>query len=997
MIDHRSAKEAASYGLAVGIIALVVANAAFIPIQAMLFPDAGGFTRSIIFIRPQDPMPGYYIIVDEIRPNLPWESGEVLFHGYGSLSIDGASAVWQEGGVSLNMTVLTPSVTISRAAGNSYYLGVGNTLEYVKIKPLQAGPVTVVTLLFPNNGSFPWPSISDFSFGEITAIHIGERDHLFVSKHEGRDYGHTFISTDAKIFFTRENETSTGVDYFFMNKGTFCFVKNMMVISSTIPITAAYVPGEGVFSSSPQFNYNTPVVPSTAFTRNLASVPHPYLLVNYTGLPALRARCNGTTPGPWQGWYSYLNTSAQALLSLPPGNFSGPQAAIVAFVGYVDNNASYLTKAGEVLKTLDARQNSYRQLIDRGDDVLDFALAYDFTYSSLSIPDQQEITTKLADLTAPLYDQMYIAPENNWRIVMAGGLGMAGLVLNNPAYVARAQEQVDFYHAECVRGNGACFEGQSYMRYALEMGLRFCLALRQLGGYDYFSNPRVLAGLNFSIYSSTPTGTAPLYEDCTGTTLAQEAIWSCNYVPDAQLAGHLKWYADRNNQGGYEPYAICAYTTEIAPIAPPPTTTSVAYGDDDYAFLRSDWGTNATYLSLSNKEYAQSHVHYDENSIELYAYGKKLLANGGYPGYKKPGHAWALSTEAQNTVLIGGRGQPEQRSNGLNPAVLTDVVDFVSGDALLCYQHPYSFAAVPGFLVAYIAIIALGIAILVGIRRVQQPSSSEEPTLNINQGAHSLSTAHVLKRALFPPTFDYAILTTPTSKKSSRVASLLGTGSVILLLEGVVIILASVLAPFIAEYTSSGNYTALINLYNLALIVVPILFLGIGFLATWTAFHMRYKIYRSLIRPQDERQAQNLKNLLKTSSIYSVFIVAVALAFLAWGIAPLIKTMFYDAFIQGGEVHVVIQYFIVFLHQCVILIPVIFATQFLLRVWQGNFLASGLQSEILLGNAHVATYRKSIVIPLLVTLILWVIVLTVFFATNFGVIHLLDSLTIESI
>ncbi len=981
-----------------GIVVLIAANAAFIPVQALLFPDTGGFTRTILFVRPQDPYPGYFIIVDEIKPNLPWETGEVLFHGYGALTINGASAVWQDGGVSLNLTVLSPAVTINRSSGQSYHNGIADTLDYVKIRPLQAGPVTVVTLLFPNNGSYPWPAISVSDTAMALMAQIGDHDYLLINKDEGTIVSNTIFVTDAQLFFARANGTAPGIEYAVMKDGTFCTVNGVNAISTPSRTTVAYLNGTGIVAPAASFYDITPATSSQPFTRDLASDSHPYLVVNDTGLPALRARCNGTTPGPWQGWYASLNATAPSLLSIAPEIFTGPQCAILAFVGYVEDNATYLVKAGEVLKSLDTRQNSYLQLIDRGDEVLDFALAFDFTYNSLSAADQQEVTTKLANLTAPLYDQMYIAPENNWRIVMAGGLGMAGLVLNNLDYVARAQERVDAYLKDNVRGNGACYEGQSYMRYALEMGLRFALALRQLGGYNYFANSRVLAGLNFSIYSSTPTGSPPLYEDCTGSTLAQEAIWSCNYVPDAQLAGQLKWYADRNGINGLDPYAICAYTTEIIPIAPPATTTSVAYGDDDYAFLRSGWDTNATYLCLSNKDYLQSHIHYDEDSIELYAYGKKLLANGGYPSFKKAGHAWAISTEAQNTVLIGGRGQTEQRSNGLNPALLTGVADLVSGDAYLCYRHPFSFAAVPGFLGAYITLIALGIAILIYIRRINHPRIDEpsQSPETPQPASPAVSAGRVLKGSLFPPSFDYCILTSPVAKKSSRVSFLLACTTNIVLLEGIIIALAVALRPFIAEYTNSAHYTSLISLYNTALILLPILLVGIGFLVTWGALRMRRRIYRSLIRPQNDAQDRNINTLLKASLIYSVFIVAVTLAFLAWSIAPSIEATVNAAITRGGEVKEVIQYFIVFLEHGVILLPVIFVVQFVLRMWQAVFLGQGLQSASLLDNTRLQDYRRAVVIPLLVTLIVWIIILTIMFAGMLGLMGFLDTLTIES-
>jgi hypothetical protein len=166
---------------------------------------------------------------------------------------------------------------------------------------------------------------------------------------------------------------------------------------------------------------------------------------------------------------------------------------------------------------------------------------------------------------------------------------------------------------------------------------------------------------------------------------------------------------------------------------------------------------------------------------------------------------------------------------------------------------------------------------------------------------------------------------------------------------------------------------------------------------TWSSLRIRHRIYRSLIQPQDDAQDRNINSLLWVGSIYSVFLIAVALVFLAWGIAPIITTTLSNAFIQGGEVKVVIQYFDGLLHQCVILFPVIYATQIMFRVWQAIFLGQGLQAESILADVRVQEHRRAFLLPLIVTLVVWIIILTIVFAGIIGLIGFLDTITIESI
>jgi hypothetical protein len=512
-----------------------------IPVHMTLFPDNGGYTRTVIFAHASEDLPGYYIIIDKITTPTSWVPIELNFHGYGELNITDQQAIWSLNTISLNLMVISPAVSISKALGKVYlHSNQYDTLEYVKITPLQPGPCTVITVLFPNNGSYT-PLVCQQKTTDLgVGVNIGNQDRLLVNYVSGKPFVYENITTDAEILFVRQNAIAEeGIEYFILHRGSYCTIAGHSIYQTDRIGTKAFLNGTGIISE----NLNRHILPtefSTPLTQNIGNLEHPYLFVNKSQLLTLRARCNGTIPGPWQEWYARLNSSAQWLLDQPAAKFTGSDCATVAFASMVDQNPLYLAKTREVLMTLDLRQNSYRQLINRGDDIVDFALAFDCIYNDLASDDQRIISNMLEQLTQPLFDDMYLTSLNNWRPVMSGGLGLAGLVLNNTAFVARAQEAVDFYLNECIRSNGACFEGQSYLRFAWNNALKFGLALRNLGGYDYLKSPRMIASLNFSIYAAGPDGSPPFYEDCSNSSLAREAMWICGLVSDPIFGSNLK-------------------------------------------------------------------------------------------------------------------------------------------------------------------------------------------------------------------------------------------------------------------------------------------------------------------------------------------------------------------------------------------------------------------------------------------------------------------------
>ena len=93
-----------------------------------------------------------------------------------------------------------------------------------------------------------------------------------------------------------------------------------------------------------------------------------------------------------------------------------------------------------------------------------------------------------------------------------------------------------------------------------------------------------------------------------------------------------------------------------------PDYLSVAYDVGQKAVLRSSWDTQAMALQINADSGYKSHGHSDDLAINLYAYGKMLLADPMQPDYDStvPSTAWLYSTRAHNTIEINDTSQEDQ-------------------------------------------------------------------------------------------------------------------------------------------------------------------------------------------------------------------------------------------------------------------------------------------------------------------------------------------------
>lgn len=90
----------------------------------------------------------------------------------------------------------------------------------------------------------------------------------------------------------------------------------------------------------------------------------------------------------------------------------------------------------------------------------------------------------------------------------------------------------------------------------------------------------------------------------------------------------------------------------------PPKETSVALPYAGYYVMRSGWGQEDIWAFVDAGPYGRSHQHEDKLNVLLFAYGKRLLTEGGNYAYDDSEmRRYVLSTRSHNTVRVDGRDQ----------------------------------------------------------------------------------------------------------------------------------------------------------------------------------------------------------------------------------------------------------------------------------------------------------------------------------------------------
>lgn len=690
--------------------------------------------------------------------------------------------------VSLHAIFIEPEVHISNLIGPFYpqqsYAEAPLFIPYIKARPVSSGNARIMTLLVPMNETHILPNITRDANAAIT--YIGSQDLIFSQKSSTMTSVNNF-TTNAQILFMRLNNTelssfilksgtlladgenvylesnhhiSVNLEYQSSNMTGMIWINSPINLSLWVPNTPKTTQFNGKDLEKVQYNpltkilsfplfengsiyisYN-PVKSNSNLSNLLSEDPsfppttkdlplknfgsHPYIFFNETTLSDLRAR---VLLHPWQQWFSRVETNAINhlsidILSMDPESRFEPTLDL-AFAAIINQNLTYLNKAKEFLLAIDPT-TAYDLHLRRGRATSHYALAFDMLYQNLTITERTTIANLLGNHTLPLINIMPVVVRNNHVGVVASGIGLAGLALQNNAWIELAISGIDDYFTTCFTTEGGNFEGYSYAGYFLESGLRFFYGLMNTGGKNYFADQKFLNFINTTIYCQSPLTTVPIYEDSTSSPEIVEALlWSAAQIyPYAPLLGNYsQWVFEARllndaliYDGSYlsssSPWThgmvarICMYSMNITPVQPP-LVPVIVWSESGLAIFRTGWQRDAIYFSMTCKsqDRFQFHAHYDEVSFELWAYGAWLVANPGYPGYGKGEYEWTVSTEASNTLLFNNKGQQRVNADGFQEYFQSSSLVGIVASATSLYASPGSLGINSHFLGLFIFIL----------------------------------------------------------------------------------------------------------------------------------------------------------------------------------------------------------------------------------------------------------------------------------------------------
>jgi hypothetical protein len=108
------------------------------------------------------------------------------------------------------------------------------------------------------------------------------------------------------------------------------------------------------------------------------------------------------------------------------------------------------------------------------------------------------------------------------------------------------------------------------------------------------------------------------------------------------------------------------------------------------AILRAGRGEERTAASVYYGRAATEHAHFDRLNLEVFAYGKKVVPDLGYPEHAAEGQhppAWNKNTAAHTTVVVDERRQDTQLPGRLEAFIAGPGVQFVEINAPETYNH----------------------------------------------------------------------------------------------------------------------------------------------------------------------------------------------------------------------------------------------------------------------------------------------------------------------
>ena len=258
--------------------------------------------------------------------------------------------------------------------------------------------------------------------------------------------------------------------------------------------------------------------------------------------------------------------------------------------------------------------------------------------------------------------------------------------------------------------DGGWSQGLSYWSFYIYSHANFAVALRQATDTDLFKKPFFQNTGYFGLYFVPPYAPSGGFGDSAYHRPNESGGVLADTLAETSGDPVLKWYAKgiaemgEENQTKWREWFVedvyetlkAADASTLEPELPTKLDGSKHMKDIGWVAMHSALGDakNDVWAMFRSGRFGSfSHAHADQNSFQLYAYGRALAIDSGYyPSYGTPHDIlWTRQTGAHNGILVNGRGQPAftwEAEGNIDHYERQGIVTLVRGQAADAYNLP---------------------------------------------------------------------------------------------------------------------------------------------------------------------------------------------------------------------------------------------------------------------------------------------------------------------
>jgi hypothetical protein len=348
------------------------------------------------------------------------------------------------------------------------------------------------------------------------------------------------------------------------------------------------------------------------------------------------------------------------------------------------------------------------------------SLAWDWIGDKLTLEERRKVLDSMTErgnqVLRTLEKEDFLShPFNNHSGRAIAFLGPAGLAFLGD--IPEAEKWLDYVlRAELTSypsygsDEGGWAQGLSYWSFYIYSHANFAQALRQISDTDLLQRPFFRNTGYFGLYFLPPYAPRGGFGDGAYHPPNESGGILVDTLADAHCDAVLKWQArgvaamgETNQTKWREWFAEDLYETlkaadasTLQPEPPAKLDGSKYLTDIGWVAMHSALGDAANdvwALFKSSSRGSYSHSHADQNSFQLYAYGRALAIDAGYyPAYGSPhDNLFTRQTRAHNGILVNGRGQPShtwEASGDIREYKREGIVTLVRAEAGQAYNYP---------------------------------------------------------------------------------------------------------------------------------------------------------------------------------------------------------------------------------------------------------------------------------------------------------------------